>query len=139
MARVDLNKKRAARSEAENTPHEVALGFDADGNEQVFLLKPRMPLEFTDTLAQGTTAQAVKLLLVDPGDWDRFLAAAPEDSDLLDITDAYGLDLPELSASAPSSTDGGPRRKRTSGPSTRSPSRKLATAPGPSGSVSSTT
>jgi hypothetical protein len=139
MARVDLNKKRAARSEAENKPHEVALGFDAGGNEQVFLLKPRMPLEFTDLLAQGTTAQAVKLLLVDPGDWDRFLAAAPEDEDLLDITDVYGVDLPESSASAPSSKSGGRNSRRTGKRTTTATSARTASAPAPSASAASTT
>jgi hypothetical protein len=138
MARIDLNAKRAARSEAENEPHEVVLGFDASGNEQVFRLRPRMPLEFPSLLARGLFDDAVKIILVDPADWERMREAVPEEDDLMTIADLYALDLGESPASAPSSNNGGRRSRPTSSATTTSTSRRRATAPRPSESGGST-
>lgn len=137
MARIDLNATRAARSEAENQPHEVVLGFDASGAEQVFKLRPRMPLEFPVLLARGLFDEAVKIILVDQDDWERMRAAVPEEEDLMAIADLYALDLGESPASARSSTNGGQSARPTSSGSTRSTSRKRAGGKRPSGSAAS--
>ena len=138
MARVDLNAKRAARSEAQNKPHELALGFDASGAELVWLLKPRMPLEFAELLSQGRTGTAMKLLLVNPDDWERMREFVPEDDDLYDISRLYDVDLGESSASSPSSNGGGPSSRPTSNGSTGSTSVPAVGGPPPSGSDAST-
>jgi hypothetical protein len=130
---VDLNARRAARTEAENTPHEVVLGVDEDGKEQVFKLKPSLPLEITDLLNVGQFRQAMELLLVDPADWRRMCAAGVDADDLLAMIDLYGVVLGESQASGSSSTSGG-RSSRPTSPTTTpaSPrSRKSATAPTP--------
>lgn len=138
MARLDLNAKRAARSEAENEPHEVALGYDPEGNEQVFRLRPRMPLEFPSLLQRGQFREAMELILVDPSDWQRMRDAVPEEDELLAMANLYGVDAGEPLASTRSSTNGGPRSRPTSNASTRSTSAKRASAPKPSGSDAST-
>ncbi len=113
MVRLDLNARRAARSEAENTPHEVSLGFDADGKPLVFELKPRMPLEVADLLRESRMREAMELLLVDPGDWAELRKAAPDNEDLEAIAALYAVSPPESSGSPASSTNGGPTSKRT--------------------------
>jgi hypothetical protein len=139
MARINLNATRAARSEAENEPHEVVLGFDAKGEEQVFLVRPRMPLEFPTLLARGMFVEAMEIVLVDSSDWERMRKDVPEEDDLLAIADLYSVDLGESPASARSSSNGGPRPKPTSKGSTRSTSPKRVGDRTPSGSGVSTT
>jgi hypothetical protein len=138
MARIDLNAKRAARSEAENEPHEVILGFNDDGTEQIFKLKPRMPLDFTDLLVTGRMGEAMRLLLVDPDDWERMHKAEPEEDDLLAVAEVYGVELPESPGSERSSQNGGPSLRRTSSGSTASTSRKRAGGRKPSAPAGST-
>ena len=111
---LDLNARRAARSEVENAPHEVAFGFDADGKPRVFWLKPRMPIEFIDLLATGAAGAALRLLLVDPAQWDAFRMGEPDSDDLAAIAALYGVDLPESQGSPDSSTNGGPTSNATS-------------------------
>jgi len=132
MATLDLDARRAARTEAEDTPHEVTLGG------HVYPLRARMPLEFTQLLGEGKLVDAVKLLLVDPDDWADFRQAVPDDDDLIAITELYGVDLGEAVASAGSSPNGGANSRPTSKPTTGSTSRKRATAPTRSGSAAST-
>lgn len=134
MARADLNAKRAARSEAENAPHEVALGFDADGKERVFFLKPRLPVAFVELLREGRIREALQLLLVDPADWEPMRAADLDSDDLMAICELYGVDLPESPASTRSSTNGGPSSRPTSKRRTGSTSHKPAGAREPSAS-----
>ena len=138
MARIDLNATRAARSEAENQPHEVVLGFDASGAEQVFRLRPRLPLEFSALLARGQADEAMKLVLVDPDDWQRMRAAIPEEDELMAIADLYAVDMGESPASNRSSTNGGRPSRPTSSASTRSTSPKRAGGRKPSGPAAST-
>lgn len=122
MARVDLNAKRAGRSEAENVPHELVLGFNASGAEQVFLLKPRLPLEFSALLRKGATDEAIRLILVNPDDWERFRAEVPDDDDLFDITSLYDMVPGESPASTPSLNGDGTSSRPTSNVSTISTS-----------------
>ena len=139
MARLDLNAIRAARSEAENQPHEVVLGFDASGAEQVFLLQPRLHIETTSLLLRGLGDEVLKLNLVNPDDWERMHKAIPDEDDLLRIlNDLYGADVGESSASARSSTNGGRKSRPTSSGSTRLTSAKRAGGRKPSGSGAST-
>lgn len=136
MARADLNAKRAARSEAENEPHELVLGYDDEGNEQVFLLRPRMPMEFPPLLRAARFDEAMQVILVNPADWERLRAAVPEDDDWADISALYGTDQGESSASTPSSTNDGRKSRQTSHgttPGSRN-SQPAVTAPTPSGS-----
>ena len=135
MARLDLNAKRAARSEAENRPHEVVLGFDASGAEQVFLFQPRLHLETTSLLLAGRGDEVLKLNLVNPDDWERLRKAVPDESDLLDIlNELYAADVGESPASARSSKNGGQNSRPTSKGSTRSTSAKRAGDKTPSAS-----
>lgn len=138
MARIDLNAKRAARSEAENEPHEVVLGFDDQGVEQVFRLRPRLPLEFSALLARGQADEAMKLVLVDPDDWKRMRTAVPDDDDLYDIARLYDIDLGESAASTRSSANGGRSSRPTSNASIPSTSARRAGGPKRSGRVDST-
>jgi hypothetical protein len=140
MARLDLNAARAARSEAENAPHEVVLGYDKDGAEQVFTLPPRAPLEFLDHLPKLEFAEAMQVLLGGQQAWERFAAAGAELDDLLAIAaDLYGIGdlLGEASASRASSPNGGRPSKPTGAPTTAATSRRTATAKARSGSASS--
>jgi hypothetical protein len=137
MARLDLNAARAGRSEAENAPHEVVLGYTADGAEQVFPLPPRMPLLFLDHLAKLEFAEAMQVLLGDQQAWERFAKAKAELDDLIAIAaDLYGIGdlLGEASASRASSPNGGRPSKPTGRPTTAATSRKTATAKTRSGS-----
>jgi hypothetical protein len=114
MARLDLNARRAARSEAENEPHQVTLGFDPDGKALVFRLKPRMPVEYMDLLGAGQLGAALRILLVDPDQWDAFRMGEPDSDDLAEITELYSVSLGESDGSASSSTNGGSSSKLTS-------------------------
>jgi hypothetical protein len=118
--RVDLNAKHAARSEAENEPHELVLGYNPDGSEQVFLLRPRLPMEFSALLRRGATDEAIRLILVNPDDWERFRREIPDDDDLYDITELYEMVPGESSASTPSSNGDGRSSRPTSNASTTS-------------------
>lgn len=138
MAKLNLNARRAARSEAENTPHEVTLGFDADGKPQVFKLKPRMPVEYMDLLSAGQLGAALRMLLVDPSQWELLRGADPDHEDLAEITELYSVSLPESDSSASSSTNGGPSSKLTLPSDITSISARSVTDPAPSGSAGST-
>lgn len=118
MARVDLNAKRAARSEAENAPHELVLGYNPDGSEQVFLLRSELPMEFSALLRRGLSDEAMQLILVNPGDWERLRKEIPEDSDWYDITSLYDMAPGESSASTPSPNGDGRNSRPTSNVST---------------------
>jgi hypothetical protein len=121
MATLDLDAKRAARAEASMTPHEVILGG------KTYRLRARMPLEFTDHLNEGRIVEAVKLLLIDPTEWEQLRLAVPDDEDLLAITELYAVDLPESPASAPSSPNGGTPVRPISSATTRSTSARRPT------------
>jgi hypothetical protein len=132
MAKLDLDARRAARAEADNTPHEVTLAG------HVYPLRARMPLEFTQLLGDGKLVDAVKLLLVDPDDWEQMRTALPDDDDLLALTELYTVDMGESPASPPTSSNGGRSSRPTSRAITTSTSRPRATAPKRSGSAGST-
>lgn len=138
MARLDLNARRAARSEAENEPHEVALGFDVDGAERMYRFVPRLPLEFTDLVSAGRLGEAMQLLLVDQADWEQLRKDVPDDDDLAAIAELYAVNIPQSVGSAPSSMNGSRASKPTSRRTTGSTSRRPVGGPGPSGSGGST-
>lgn len=129
MAKLDLDQRRAARSEAARTPHEVTIGGET------FLLRPFQPLEFVELLKTGQVADAMRLLMVNPDDWARMAAHQPDSGDLeLMLEELYGTPLGEQSASTGSSPNGGPSSRPTSPPPTASTSRKPAGARKPSAS-----
>jgi hypothetical protein len=132
MAKLDLDARRAARSEADNTPHEVTL----DGH--VYPLRARMPVEFTQLLGEGKLVDAVKLILVDPDDWEQMRQALPDDDDLLAIAGLYAVDLPESPASPPTSGNGGRTSRPTSRAIITSTSQPAASGRKRSGSAGST-
>lgn len=121
MARLDLDAKRAARSEAEQAPHDVTLGGE------VFEFPPLVPLEALDLMAVAEFRAAFRLLL-GPEDATRFFRHAPDQADLEQIMSLYG-NPGESSASAASSLPIGSRSRPTSPPSTTSISRPAATVP----------
>jgi hypothetical protein len=131
MGKLNLDARRAARSEAENQPHEVVLGG------QTFLLKPRMPIEFMDLLGAGQLGAALRILLVDPGQWDSFRMGEPDSDDLAEITGLYAVTPPESDGSASSSTNGGPSSKLTLPSDITSTSVRRAMDQAASGSVAS--
>lgn len=122
MTRLDLDAKRAARSEAENSPHEVVFGGE------VFALPPRMPLECLDLMKEGEFRAAFRLLLGDEDAAARFMRHRPDDADLTELMSLYG-EAPESLASAPSLSNGGRPLRPTSPPPTGSTSPPAATAP----------
>jgi hypothetical protein len=138
MAVIDLNAHRAARSEAENKPHDLILGFDDEGKPRVYQLRPRMPVEFTDLLVAGKMGEAMQLLLVDPNDWAELRKAVPDDDDLAAVTELYAVNLPESPGSASSSPNGGSTLKPISRSDITSISVRAATDQPPSGSADST-
>jgi hypothetical protein len=107
MAKLNLDARRAARSEAENEPHEVVLGG------HTFLLKPRMPIDYMDLLIANQLSAALRILLVDPSQWDMFRMGEPDNEDLEAITELYSVSPPESDGSASSSTNGGSSSKLT--------------------------
>lgn len=132
MAHLDLDAKRAARSEAENASHEVTFGGE------MFLLPPRIPLECLDLMRDGAFREAFRLLLNDEQEAARFLAHRPDDADLEELMGLYG-EPGESSASPATSANGGRRSKPTSRRPTSSTSRPAPTAPpsaAPAGSSS---
>lgn len=131
MATIDLDARRAARAEAENKPHEVIL------EGRTYLLRPRMPLEFTDLLNAGRMGEAMQLLLVNPEEWADLRKAVPDDDDLAGIAEVYAVNLPEAGGSAPSSTNGGSSSKATSLSATDLISQTPATVHKRSGSAAS--
>ena len=124
MGHLDLDAKRVARSEAENQPHTVTFG----GEE--FTLPPVVPLETLDLMADGQFRAAFRIML-DDDEADRFFAHRPDYLDLKQImAGLYGQgDLPEASASPPSSPSTGTRSRPTSRATTASTSPEPATAP----------
>lgn len=111
MASLDLDAKRAARSEAEQEPHKVTLGGE------VFELRPRLPLEALDLMTEGAFRPAFRLILLDgQGEaFGRFFSHVPDDGDLEAIVEGlYGQALGESSASPASSANGGRRSRPTS-------------------------
>jgi hypothetical protein len=139
MAVLDLDAKRAARSEVENKPHEVVFGGET------FLFPVRMPLEFMDLL-DVTPRQAFALLFDEDVDATpaggeitaRFFKHRPDDGDLREISRAlYSTDLGESKASPDTSANGGRPSKRTGKRTISGTSRPTATAPTTSASESS--
>lgn len=130
---LNLDAKRAARSEAENEPHTLVLG----GEE--FKLPPRVPLLFVERLAAYDVGGAMVELLDEA--WPKFAAHKPELDDLIAIArELYGLEdffAQPSSASPPSSNNGGQSARPTSKPTTASTSRRAATAPAMSASAGS--
>jgi hypothetical protein len=119
MATLDLDARRAARAETIGGPHEVTLGGE------VFHLRPMLPLEALDLMAEGKFRPAFRLMLVPDTEDDttlaRFFANFPDESDLEDIVEGlYGQRSGERSASRPSSANGGRPSKPTSPPTTGS-------------------
>ncbi len=106
MTVKDLDAKRAARSEAQNTPHEVILGGES------FSLPPRIPLESIELMGEAKFTEAFKVLLGDDDTARRFFAHRPDDGDLEEIMGLYGTG-PESSASPISSLNGGRPASRT--------------------------
>ena len=111
MAVLDLDAKRAARSEAQRRPHEVTLGGEG------FQLRPKMPLEALELMAEGKFRAAFGLLILEDnagGALARFFGHVPDDSDLEDIvSDLYGQAQGESLASLASSANGGRPSKPT--------------------------
>ena len=133
MARLSLDAKRAARSEAQNEPHEVVFG----GEE--FTFPAWMPLEFLDYLDAGKMRTAFAVLFGEDPDADppggeqtaRFFSHRPDNGDLREISQAlYSTALGESSASPDSSANGGRPSKPTGRRTTRDgTSGTTATAP----------
>lgn len=124
MAKVNLDAVRAARSEAQQEPHEVEFGGET------FLFTPEMPLEFAELLANARLSSAVRVLLVNGADLDRFLALKPLVSDMEAIASLYGMgSLGESTASAESSKNTSNGSRPTSSASTVSNLPSLPGAP----------
>jgi hypothetical protein len=115
MAHLDLDAKRAARSEALKQSREIIFGGET------FAFPPTMPLECLDLLRGGDVRGAVAFLLDDEKAAARFFAHRPDDLDLEEILDFYGQRQGEVFSGSPtSSMNGGARPKRTSKRSTAS-------------------
>lgn len=120
MASLDLDAKRAARSEAQNEPHNVVFGGET------FTFPAWMPLEFVDHLDAGRMRMAFALLFDEDVDADppggevtaRFFSHRPDNGDLRAISQTlYSTTVGESVASPDSSQNGGrpskPTGKRT--------------------------
>jgi hypothetical protein len=116
MASLDLDAKRAARSEAQNEPHEVTFGGET------FTFPAWMPLEFVDYLDAGKMRVAFALLFDEDVDADppggevtaRFFKHRPDNGDLREISQAlYSTTVGESSASPGSSANGGRPSSKT--------------------------
>src|ERR1044072_513764 len=106
MATVDLDAKRAARSEALSEPHTVVFGGEK------FELPPKIPLESVELMAEAKFRDAFRILLGEDDITDRFFAHRPDDGDLEAIMGLYGQPG-ESSASPVSSLNGGRPPSRT--------------------------
>jgi hypothetical protein len=106
MAVKDLDAKRAARSEAQSTPHEVRLGGET------FTLPPKIPLESIELMGEAKFREAFKILLGDDDTVRRFFAHRPDDGDLEELMGLYGP-APESLASPVSSLNGGRPQSKT--------------------------
>ena len=107
MTRIDLNAKRAARAATRGEGLVVVLG------EESFTLAPELPVAVMELVEINEFAAAIKLI-VGEADWTRFLAQSPTMHDVMDIVEAYGVELGESSASAGSSTSTGAPSRPTS-------------------------
>jgi hypothetical protein len=116
MATLDLDAKRAARSEATNAAHTVRFGGED------FEFPARMPLEFLDRMTAGTPRAAFAVLLGEDPDATpaggeitaRFFSHRPDDGDLEAISSGlYSTTVGESSASPGSSLNGGRPSSKT--------------------------
>lgn len=110
MTFVDLDAKRAGRSEATNKPHAAQLGGER------FEFPARMPLEFLDRMTTGTPRAAFAVLFGEDPDATpaggevtaRFFSHRPDDGDLEAISQSlYSTPMGESAASPTFSANGG--------------------------------
>lgn len=128
---LDLNAKRAARAAQFGEPMSFQVGEDH------FTLVPELPLAAIEMATASNIAGAMKVLLADPLDWDRFMGTEPTINDVMDIVEFYGTSVGESSASSGSSTSGGGVSRQTSDGSTTLTSVPPAMAATPSMPVDS--
>ena len=130
MATVDLDAKRAARSEATNTHHTVRFGGE------IFVFPSRLPLEFLERMTAGAPRAAFAVLLGENPDATpaggeltaRFFSHGPDSGDLEAISEGlYSTSPGELPASQTSSQNGGRPSKRTGKRTTGATSPSIAT------------
>jgi hypothetical protein len=131
MAKLNLDAKRAARSEALNEPHEVTFGGE------MFIFPALVPLEFFDLIDDGTPRKAFALLFDEDVDATpaggevtaRFFAHRPDGGDLAAISsDLYATSVGEAVASQDSSANGGRPSSKTGKATITGTSAKTVTA-----------
>jgi hypothetical protein len=128
---LDLNAKRAARAAQFGEP----MSFQVNDNN--FVLVPELPLAAIEMATASNIAGAMKVLLADPDDWERFMQTEPTINDVMDIVEFYGTSVGESSASSGSSKSGGGVSRLTSDGSTALTSVAPVTDPTPSASDAS--
>ena len=124
---LDLNARRAARAAKRGEDFVVSVGDPAES----FRLVEELPLRAMELIGEGELVAAVKMLVVDPAQWERFAELVSLD-DVADISSLYGSSLGESSASTESSADAGEPSGQTSNATTDSISLNVATDPPPS-------
>lgn len=116
MASLDLDARRAARSETLQEPHKVTFGGE------VFTFPPMPPMEALELLDQFKVREGF-LLLLGEEEGRRFLEHRPDMVDLGEIVEElYATTMGELLASFNSSPTTTERSRPTSNGSTRSSS-----------------
>lgn len=119
---LDLDAKRAARSEAQNRPRAVRFGGE------VFSFPAKMPLEALELMATAGYRAAFEMLF--DGDEEaagRFFSHRPDDEDLGHLMKMYGTG-PESTASPTSSPSTGNGLRPTGKRTTTGTSRRTAMA-----------
>lgn len=112
MATINLDSARAARSEAEKTPHTIIR------NTKEFSIPARMPIRASLAADKGDVLSFLQLLLGDQ--YEDFMEGEDEldDLDFQEIGNglgaAYGVEMGESQASGVSSKNTGKRSRRTS-------------------------
>lgn len=120
---LDLNAKRAARSQARGEGMQMLLG------EETFELVDELPIEIGEMASNGEMWSAFKVMLRDPdGDWERLRKCRPSFNDIMDVVEYFGTTLGESVRSSETSATTGQPSRPTSTATTGVPSLATVTA-----------
>lgn len=119
--KLDLNAKRAARAAARGE------GMFITVDEHDIELIAELPLDF-DVIRVDNTMDVVKMLLVNPEDYEVLKKAKLSLNDVLEIVEMYGVQLGESLSAAESSIKTSARSRQTGKGSTSATSRRTSGA-----------
>lgn len=119
--KLDLNARRAARAAARGE------GMFVTVDDHDVELIPELPLDF-DVIRVDNTMDVIKMLLVNPDDYEVLVKAKLSLNDVLEIVEMYGVQMGESLSAAESSINTSVRSRRTGKGTTTATSRRTSGA-----------